>query len=127
MIAIRLDEKIDAEVQNLMIDTFEVVGANKGTLTTDDLLKGEEKLEQIFFKVKETGFYKEQEVVNLVKALNIEFQENDNTIEDALYKAWSTMVASMNKATSQEDFNAKFALFVPLVLKKMNEFKAQVS
>lgn len=127
MIAIRLDEKIDAEVQNLMIDTFEVVGANKGTLTTDDLLKGEEKLEQVFFKVKETGFYKEQEVVNLVKALNIEFQENDNTIEDALYKAWSTMVASMNKATSQEDFNAKFALFVPLVLKKMNEFKAQAS
>lgn len=127
MIAIRLDEKIDAEVQNLMIDTFEVVGANKGTLTTDDLLKGEEKLEQVFFKVKETGFYKEQEVVNLVKALNIEFQENENTIEDALYKAWSTMVASMNKATSQEDFNAKFALFVPLVLKKMNEFKAQAS
>lgn len=127
MIAIRLDEKIDAEVQNLMIDTFEVVGANKGTLTTDDLLKGEEKLEKVFFKVKETGFYKEQEVVNLVKALNIEFQENDNTIEDALYKAWSTMVASMNKATSQEDFNAKFALFVPLVLKKMNEFKAQAS
>lgn len=127
MIAIRLDEKIDAEVQNLMIDTFEVVGANKGTLTTDDLLKGGEKLEQVFFKVKETGFYKEQEVVNLVKALNIEFQENDNTIEDALYKAWSTMVATMNKATSQEDFNAKFALFVPLVLKKMNEFKAQAS
>ncbi|MDO6490987.1 MULTISPECIES: hypothetical protein [unclassified Cellulophaga] len=127
MIAIRLDEKIDGEVQNLMIDTFEVVGANKGNLTTDDLLKGEEKLEQVFFKVKETGFYKEKEVVSLVKALNIEFQENNNTIEDALYKAWSTMVATMNKATSQEDFNAKFALFVPLVLKKMNEFKAQAS
>lgn len=127
MIAIRLDEKIDGEVQNLMIDTFEVVAANKGNLTTDDLLKGEEKLEQVFFKVKETGFYKEKEVVSLVKALNIEFQENNNTIEDALYKAWSTMVATMNKATSQEDFNAKFALFVPLVLKKMNEFKAQAS
>ncbi|MEP0211582.1 MAG: hypothetical protein ABJD66_00085 [Cellulophaga sp.] len=127
MIAIRLDEKIDGEVQNLMIDTFEVVGANKGNLTTDDLLKGEEKLEQVFFKVKETGFYKEIKVVSLVKALNIEFQENNNTIEDVLYKAWSTMVATMNKATSQEDFNAKFALFVPLVLKKMNEFKAQAS
>lgn len=127
MSEIHLNEKINSEVQNLMIDTFEDVGANKGTLTAIDLLKGEDKLEQVFFKVKETGFYEKKDVVNLVKALNIEFGENNSNTQDILYKVWSTMVATMNKATSQDDFNAKFALFVPLVLKKINEFKAQVN
>ncbi|MCL5244275.1 hypothetical protein M4I21_00535 [Cellulophaga sp. 20_2_10] len=120
MSELRLEENIDPQVQNLMIDTFELVGANKGNLTVVDLLKGEATLEKVFFMVKESGFYETNDALPLLKALNIEFSEN-NTTEDALYKSWSTMVATMNKATSQEDFNAKFALFVPLLLKKMKE------
>lgn len=127
MNTLQLKENINSKVQNLMIDTFEIVGANKGNLSIADLLKGEPTLENVFFMVKDTGFYEENDTMSLLKALNIEFSENNGTKEDELHKAWSTMVATMNKATSQEDFNAKFALFVPLVLKKMNEFKAQAN
>ncbi|APU11788.1 MULTISPECIES: hypothetical protein [Cellulophaga] len=127
MSTLQLKENINSKVQNLMIDTFEIVGANKGNLSITDLLKGEPTLENVFFMVKDTGFYEETDTMSLLKALNIEFSENNGTKEDELHKAWSTMVATMNKATSQEDFNAKFALFVPLVLKKMNEFKAQAN
>ncbi|EWH12666.1 MULTISPECIES: hypothetical protein [Cellulophaga] len=127
MSTLQLKENINSKVQNLMIDTFEIVGANKGNLSIADLLKGEPTLENVFFMVKDTGFYEENDTMSLLKALNIEFLENNGTKEDELHKAWSTMVATMNKATSQEDFNAKFALFVPLVLKKMNEFKAQAN
>ncbi|TVZ09770.1 hypothetical protein JM80_2301 [Cellulophaga sp. RHA_52] len=127
MSTLQLKENINSKVQNLMIDTFEIVGANKGNLSIADLLKGEPTLENVFFMVKDTGFYEENDTMSLLKALNIEFSENNGTKEDELHKAWSTMVATMNKATSQEDFNAKFALFVPLVLKKMNEFKAQAN
>ncbi|ADY30900.1 hypothetical protein [Cellulophaga lytica] len=127
MSTLQLKETINSKVQNLMIDTFEIVGANKGNLSIADLLKGEPTLENVFFMVKDTGFYEENDTMSLLKALNIEFSENNGTKEDELHKAWSTMVATMNKATSQEDFNAKFALFVPLVLKKMNEFKAQAN
>ena len=124
MSELRLEENIDPQVQNLMIDTFELVGANKGNLAVTDLLKGEATLEKVFFMVKESGFYEANDTLPLLKALNIEFTENNTTIEDALHKAWSTMVATMNKATSQEDFNAKFALFVPLILKKMKELES---
>ncbi|MDO6852793.1 hypothetical protein Q4599_04330 [Cellulophaga lytica] len=127
MSTLQLKENINSKVQNLMIDTFEIVGANKGNLSIAELLKGEPTLENVFFMVKDTGFYEENDTMSLLKALNIEFSENNGTKEDELHKAWSTMVATMNKATSQEDFNAKFALFVPLVLKKMNEFKAQAN
>ncbi|SFW24636.1 hypothetical protein [Cellulophaga fucicola] len=124
MSELRLKENIDPQVQNLMIDTFELVGANKGNLAVTDLLKGEATLEKVFFMVKESGFYEDNDTLPLLKALNIEFAENNTTIEDALHKAWSTMVETMNKATSQEDFNAKFALFVPLILKKMKELES---
>ncbi|WP_299011584.1 hypothetical protein [uncultured Tenacibaculum sp.] len=42
-----------------------------------------------------------------------------NNAENALYHTWTTMVNNMNTAQSQEEFNAKFALFVPVVLKKI--------
>ncbi|MBB4117955.1 hypothetical protein GGR32_000227 [Mesonia hippocampi] len=42
-----------------------------------------------------------------------------NNAEDVLYHTWTTMVNNMNTAQGQEEFNVKFALFVPVVLKKM--------
>nr|WP_299035218.1 hypothetical protein [uncultured Tenacibaculum sp.] len=42
-----------------------------------------------------------------------------NNAVGALYHTWTTMVNNMNTAKSQEVFNAKFALFVPVELKKM--------
>ena len=41
-----------------------------------------------------------------------------NNAEDALYHTWTTMVNNMNTAQNQEEFNANFALFAPVVLKK---------
>ncbi|MGO3707697.1 MAG: hypothetical protein ACTJGD_09140 [Mesonia hippocampi] len=42
-----------------------------------------------------------------------------NNAKDALYHTWTTMVNNMNTVQSQEEFNVNFALFVPVVLKKM--------
>ena len=47
--------------------------------------------------------------------------DTDNVdFEDALYATWVTMGNNLNTSKTQEEFNAKFALFVPIILKKMD-------
>ena len=113
-----LPQSINNAVQDLMVDAFETLkNPNNPELRISELLATEPTLAQIFNLVKSTDFYEIEDNLNLIKALEIDLENNN--AEDTLYHTWTTMVNNMNTAQSQEEFNAKFALFVPVVLKKM--------
>ncbi|MDN3619618.1 hypothetical protein QWY81_09150 [Polaribacter undariae] len=117
-----LAPNINDRVQNLMVDVFESISASdKGTIEISELLDTRSIFELVFEIVKESGFYSQDENFNLIKALNIDTDED--SLEDALCASWVTMGTNLNTAKTQEEFNAKFALFVPIILKKMEAIK----
>ncbi|WP_240915413.1 hypothetical protein [Polaribacter sp. 20A6] len=117
-----LAPNINDRVQNLMVDVFESISASdKGTIDISELLDTRSIFELVFEIVKESGFYSQDENFNLIKALNIDTEED--SLEDALCTSWVTMGTNLNTAKTQEEFNAKFALFVPIILKKMEGIK----
>ena len=102
-----------------MVDVFESISASdKPELKINELLDTRSIFELVFQIVKETGFYSQDENFNLIKALNIDTNESNS--EDALYTTWITMGNNLNTAKTQEEFNARFALFVPIILKKID-------
>lgn len=117
-----LAPSINDRVQNLMVDVFESISASdKGTIEISELLDTRSIFELVFEIVKASGFYSQDENFNLIKALNIDTEED--SLEDALCTTWVTMGKNLNTAKTQEEFNAKFALFVPIILKKMEAIK----
>lgn len=113
-----LDFSINGRVQNLMIDVFDAISTStESKIKIAELLDTRSIFELVFEIVKETGFYNLDENFNLIKALNIDTQEENR--EEALYNTWATMGENLNTAKTQEEFNAKFALFVPIILKRM--------
>ncbi|WP_452219243.1 hypothetical protein [Lacinutrix undariae] len=114
-----LDFSINGRVQNLMVDIFDAISASKETeVKISELLDTRSIFELVFEIVRASGFYSQDENFNLIKALNID--TDDANIEDALFATWITMGKNLNTAKTQEEFNAKFALFVPIILKKMD-------
>ncbi|WP_225037198.1 hypothetical protein [Winogradskyella sp. SM1960] len=113
-----LDFSINGRVQNLMVDVFESVSASKETeVKINELLDTRSIFELVFDIVNASGFYNQDENFNLIKALNTD--TNGANFEDALFATWVTMGKNLNTAKTQEEFNAKFALFVPIILKRM--------
>ncbi|MDW5289660.1 hypothetical protein [Formosa sp. PL04] len=113
-----LDFSINGRVQNLMVDVFESISAsNKPEVKIIELLETRSIFELVFEIVKATGFYSQDENFNLIKSLNLDTDEAN--FEDALYTAWINMGENLNTAKTQEEFNAKFALFVPIILNRM--------
>lgn len=113
-----LDFSINGRVQNLMIDVFDAISiSTESKIKIAELLDTRSIYELVFEIVKETGFYNLDENFNLIKSLNIDTQEENR--EEALYNTWATMGENLNTAKTQEEFNAKFALFVPIILKRM--------
>ncbi|WP_379900751.1 hypothetical protein [Lacinutrix gracilariae] len=101
-----------------MVDIFEAISTQKeAEIKISELLDTRSIFELIFEIVRTTGFYSEDENFNLIKALNIDTDETSN--EEALYNTWMTMGTNLNTSKTQEEFNAKFALFVPIILKRM--------
>ncbi|MGR7813714.1 hypothetical protein [Lacinutrix undariae] len=114
-----LDFSINGRVQNLMVDIFDAISASKETeVKISELLDTRSIFELVFEIVRASGFYSQDENFNLIKALNID--TDDANIEDALFATWITMGENLNTTKTQEEFNAKFALFVPIILKKMD-------
>ncbi len=113
-----LDFSINGRVQNLMVDVFDAISTStESKIKIAELLDTRSIFELVFEIVKETGFYNLDENFNLIKSLNIDTQEENR--EEALYNTWATMGENLNTAKTQEEFNAKFALFVPIILKRM--------
>ena len=114
-----LDFSINGRVQNLMVDVFESISASdKPEVKIIELLDTRSIFELVFEIVNASGFYSQDENFNLIKSLNIDTDEDN--FEDALFATWITMGTNLNTAKTQEEFNAKFALFVPIMLKKMD-------
>ncbi len=101
-----------------MVDVFDAISASEDSeLKISELLDTRSIFELVFEIVRATGFYNQDDNFNLIKALNIDTNEANH--EDALYTTWITMGQNLNTAKTQEEFNAKFALFVPIILKRM--------
>ncbi|SHJ19878.1 hypothetical protein SAMN04488096_11060 [Mesonia phycicola] len=113
-----LDFSINGRVQNLMVDVFDAISTSKESeIKVSELLDTRSIFELVFEIVRETGFYNQDENFHIIKALNIDTQEENR--EEALYNTWISMGSNLNTAKTQEEFNAKFALFVPIILKRM--------
>ncbi|WP_272023042.1 hypothetical protein [Olleya namhaensis] len=114
-----LDFSINGRIQNLMVYVFDAIsGSKEPQLKINELLETRSIFELVFEIVNATGFYNQDENFSLIKALNIDTDNVD--FEDALYATWVTMGNNLNTSKTQEEFNAKFALFVPIILKKMD-------
>jgi len=101
-----------------MVDIFEAISTQKeAEIKISELLDTRSIFELIFEIVRTSGFYSEDENFKLIKALNIDTDEAST--EDALFNTWMTMGTNLNTSKTQEEFNAKFALFVPIILKRM--------
>ena len=119
---INIDDSINDSVQDLMADVFESISAsNSPELQPGELLATQSTFEKVFNLEKVTGFYELEDHFDLVKAIAIQ-TEHENA-EDELMHAWLTMVSNLNQATSQKEFNTRFALFTPVILKKMIAYK----
>jgi len=106
-----------------MVDIFESISASdKVELKISKLLDTRSIFELIFEIVNRTGFYSLDENFSLIKALNID--SDDENFKDVLYNTWVSMEANLDTSKTQEEFNAKFALFVPIILKKMEAIKS---
>lgn len=113
-----LEFSINRKVQSLMVNVFEAVSDTQDpALKISELMHTQSIFERVFEIVKETGFYNDDENLRLMRALNIDTGEGD--LKNALYTTWTIMGNNLNKSKSQEEFNAKFALFVPTILKRM--------
>ncbi|MBE7639996.1 hypothetical protein GUB10_06595 [Salegentibacter sp. BLCTC] len=101
-----------------MVNVFEAVSDTQDpALKISELMHTQSIFERVFEIVKETGFYNDDENLRLMRALNIDTGEGD--LKNALYTTWTIMGNNLNRSKSQEEFNAKFALFVPTILKRM--------
>lgn len=113
-----LDFSTNARVQNLMVDVFDAISASKETeIKINELLDTRSIFELVFEIVSTTGFYNHDENFMLIKSLNIDTETQNQ--EEALFNTWMIMGKNLNTSKTQEEFNAKFALFVPIILNKM--------
>ncbi|AXO79632.1 hypothetical protein DZC78_04270 [Olleya aquimaris] len=113
-----LDFSINARVQNLMVDVFDAVSASKESdIKINELLDTRSIFELVFEIVNTTDFYNHDDNFMLIKSLNIDTKTQNK--EEALFNTWMTMGKNLNTSKTQEEFNAKFALFVPIILKRM--------
>ncbi|WP_240788881.1 hypothetical protein [Psychroserpens sp. NJDZ02] len=118
-----LDLSTNRRVENLMTDVFEAISTlEKSELKISELMETQSIFELVFEIVKDTGFYNHDENFNLIKALNVD--TNDHDTENALYTTWTAMGINLNTSKTQQEFNAKFALFVPIILKNMGAVNA---
>ncbi|QXP61986.1 hypothetical protein H0I26_19020 [Olleya sp. HaHaR_3_96] len=101
-----------------MTDVFEAISTlEKSELKISELMETQSIFELVFEIVKDTGFYNHDENFNLIKALNVD--TNDHDTKNVLYTTWTAMGINLNTSKTQQEFNAKFALFVPIILKRM--------
>ncbi|WP_256935210.1 hypothetical protein [Olleya sp. HaHaR_3_96] len=113
-----LDLSTNRRVENLMTDVFEAISTlEKSELKISELMETQSIFELVFEIVKDTGFYNHDENFNLIKALNVD--TNDHDTKNVLYTTWTAMGINLNTSKTQQEFNAKFALFVPIILKRM--------
>lgn len=117
-----LDKNVNDNVQNLMVDVFETISTSENPeILLQELMETKPLFEEVFSIVKHTDFYDADDHLDLIKAIDLE-TKNDN-VTDSLFHAWTTMVDNLNTSKTQEEFNARFALFTPVILKKMEHYK----
>jgi len=101
-----------------MVDVFDAVSASKESdIKINELLDTRSIFELVFEIVNTTDFYNHDDNFMLIKSLNIDTKTQNK--EEALFNTWMTMGKNLNTSKTQEEFNAKFALFVPIILKRM--------
>ncbi|MDV2080755.1 hypothetical protein [Marinobacter xestospongiae] len=122
-----LPESIDADIQNCMADVFETLQgiAPEESYLATNLMKTRPFFLKALALLRTTDYLSRGDHLNLLKALDFEIDANGDDLEDNLAFCWVTMVNNLEMALTQQEFNARFALFVPLVLRKMNEVQAE--
>lgn len=117
-----LPAAINDDIQNTLVDVFESLGDISGSdfsatslmVTMPHFMNANELLHR-------TEFLSQGDHRVLLDSINKEVDAKSEQAPERLLFTWITMKGSLDEATSQDDFNARFALFVPLICNKMTE------
>ena len=117
-----LPANINDEIQNALVDVFESLGDVSGSnfsatslmVTMPHFMNANEILHSTdFFNLGEHG--------QLLASIHKDVDDKSDQAPDKLLYSWIAMKGYLDEATSQDDFNARFALFVPVICDKMTE------
>jgi len=115
-----LPESINDQVQDLMADVFETIGAiDSPTFTGEHLLMTKEYFVKAYNVIETTDFLSVGDIPNIINAIAIDIDTHIEQTSEGLLYSWNIMKTNLERATSQAEFNAIFALFVPVILKYM--------
>lgn len=117
-----LPVEINDEIQHAMVDVFESLGDVSGSnfsatslmVTMPHFMNANEILHG-------TDFLSKGDHGQLLEVINKNVDEKSDQVPDKLLYSWIAMKGYLDEATSQDDFNARFALFVPVICDKMTE------
>ena len=116
-----LPESINDDVQDAMASIFEVIGfIQKDTIDAQDLLITKGFYDGALAIINSTDYLKSGDNPEIIKAIELEVESQAEDDEDKLMLAWISMKQNLEKADTQESFNARFALFVPVISKVMS-------
>lgn len=117
MLTIPLPDLINNQVQDAMADVFETLASNPSpTFSHADFQATKPFYEKAMSLLQETDYLNIEQNKTIIEMLQLEIESQTSNQEDQLLFCWSTMKENLEKATSQDQFNATFALFVPLIL-----------
>ena len=117
-----LPEAITHDIQNLMVDVFEAIA----TLPADgiqpkDMLIAKPFIDQASALLDTTDYFDSGNNASIVESIRLEVASQTADHEDQLMHIWLAMKKNLEKAESQEGFNARFALFVPVIAGCMDQ------
>nr|WP_086938481.1 hypothetical protein [Thaumasiovibrio occultus] len=120
-----LPAEIDGDIQNYMADVFETLMENQTEdAYLDVLLVTEQYYAQALALLNTTDYLTRGDNPALVNALIIDIESGETDPMERLAHAWMVQKTNLELAESQENFNATFAIFVPVILHFMAQAKA---
>jgi len=115
-----LPSSINDQIQDSMADTFEAISAiDSPIFTSEHLLTTKKYFIEAKKVIDDTNFLFEGDNSDIIKAIMIDVNLQVDDLSERLLYSWIIMKDNLEKATSQEEFNATFALFVPIILSYM--------
>ena len=115
-----LPPSINDQIQDLMMDVFEAIGALQGdSITAQDLMITKSFYAQALELLNSTDFLSAGDNPVIVKSIYLDIESETSDLSERLLYAWFSMKVNLEKAHSQDSFNACFALFVPVIFRFM--------
>ena len=128
MKTIDLPELINDDIQDLMMDVFETLGAlSSDILQIEHFLLTKKYYLEAMNLLDSTNYLADGDNATLVKAIRFDVESETSDLSERLAYCWRLQKINLEQAVSQKNFNSTFALFVPLIIGFMNECSPNIA